>query len=229
MTRRTVRRHSSRVAGLLLALATANCGSQNAEQKAKPETPTAAAPAQHPPQVDAQRIEEIAAIDKENQEQIHKVSELEQRLASLQSKLSGAIKPSDNNPSQQVTVASTGTKVRVRMPSELLFASGSARITDNGRKALEQVASVLKDASTKRIEVAGHTDNYPISKKYQDNLELSMERAHRVGAYLITQGIDSKRLVLSGYGDTDPVDPADTAEARAKNRRVEIFIEPTEK
>jgi flagellar motor protein MotB len=54
-----------------------------------------------------------------------------------------------------------------------------------------------------------------------------MERARRVGSYLISKGVDAKRVMMAGYADTDPIDGTDSEDARAKNRRVEIFIEPT--
>jgi chemotaxis protein MotB len=199
----------------------AGCGGQAADEKKAGTTPVAQSQC---PKVDVQRISEISDIDKENQQGINKVNELEKRLTALQDRLSGAV----GTQNQQVSGASTGSRVRVRMSSELLFRSASARISEQGRKALDQIASVLKDDSNKRVEIAGHTDSIPMSvKKYDDNWELSMERARRVGEYLISQGVNPKRMVMAGYADSDPVDPANSDEARAKNRRVEIFVEPT--
>lgn len=201
-----------------------------AEQTKKENTTPIPAPAQCP-KLDVQRITEISDIDRENQQQITKVNELEQRLANLQTKLSGALQNPNaaEGAKEQVSVASSGNKVRVRLSDELLFRPGSARISEAGRKALDQVASVLKDSASKRVEVNGHSDNQPMGiKKYEDNWDLSMQRARRVGSYLIEKGVDPKRMVMSGYADSDPLDNADTDEARAKNRRVEIFIEPTQ-
>lgn len=210
---------------LLVAMLLTGCAAGNTEKPPAPAAPVQ----QECPKVDLQRVNEISDIDRENQEQLSKVSELEQKLAALQEKLAGAMKNTNEAaPNKEaVSVASTGGKVRVRLSDELVFHPGSARITVAGRKALDQLTSALKDSPSKRIEVVGHTDSAPMQKKYRDNWELSLERARRVGTYLISQGLDQKRLVMSGYADTDPVDTADTDEARAKNRRVEIFVEPT--
>jgi chemotaxis protein MotB len=208
---------------VLAALLLAGCASGSAEVK----TPSTI-PQQQCPKVDVARISEISDIDRENQQEISKVNDLEKRLGALQERLSSAVRPSNEAQKESVTVSSTGSKVRVRLSDELLFRPASARISEAGRKALEQVASVLKDSPSKRIEIAGHTDNLPITiKKYENNWELSMERARRVGSYLIAQGVDPKKLVMSGYADNEPLEAGDTDEARAKNRRVEIFIEPT--
>jgi chemotaxis protein MotB len=218
----------SRMHGRLVfaALLVAGCASGNTETKGPS---TAAIPQQQQcPKVDVQRISEISDIDRENQQEISKVNELEKRLGALQQRLSSAVRPTNEAQKESVTVASTGSKVRVRLSDELVFRPASARISEAGRKALDQVASVLKDSPSKRIEIAGHTDSLPLTiKKYEDNWELSLERARRVGTYLISQGVDPKKLVMSGYADTDPVETADSEEARTKNRRVEIFIEPT--
>jgi chemotaxis protein MotB len=208
---------------MLAIVFASGCAGQAAEEKKQTSIPTP----QQCPKLDVQRMGEISEIDKENQQEINRVNGLEKRIADLQEKLTGAL---GSQPSQasSVSVASTGNKVRVRMSDELLFPSGSARLSDAGRKALDQVASVLKDGANKRIEIAGHSDSVPMSaKKYEDNWELSMERARRVGSYLISQGVDPKKMMMAGYADTEPVDPADSPDARSKNRRVEIFIEPT--
>ncbi len=222
--------------------AVAGCAAPASEKK----EPVSAAQQTQCPKVDVARISEISDIDKENQEQLGKVSNLEKRLNALQERLAGAVAPTnaaaaaaasssgekgEKAPPKapQVEVAAAGNRVRVRMSSELLFHPASARISGEGRKALDQVASVLKEGGSKRVEIAGHTDNLPMTiKKYGDNWDLSMARARRVGEYLIQQGVDPKKLVMAGYADRDPVDPGDSQEARAKNRRVEIFIEPTE-
>ena len=76
------------------------------------------------------------------------------------------------------------------------------------------------------IEIEGHTDNVPISSsKYADNRSLSAERARSVYEYVISQEhfIDSN-IKIAGYGDSRPVASNETAEGRAKNRRVTIKI-----
>jgi chemotaxis protein MotB len=114
----------------------------------------------------------------------------------------------------------------VRLSSELLFAEGRARITRGGRQALSELAKVIQKTPSERVQVNGHTDSTPTTKAWEDNWQLSLARARGVVLYLISQGVDPKRLVAAGFGDTDPVVDGDTPQARAKNRRVELFIEP---
>jgi flagellar motor protein MotB len=136
--------------------------------------------------------------------------------------------PPRGHANRDVAVVSSGggPKVRVRLSNEVVFAPGSIRITRSGRQALSEIADVLKNSPTKRIEIAGHSDVVPVVKGWEDNWQLSAERAHQVLTFLLAKGISPKLLVASGYGDTDPVSGDDSEESRAHNRRVEIFIEP---
>jgi chemotaxis protein MotB len=179
---------------------------------------------------DATRLREIVTLDKSNEEKKVQVAELEKTVADLQAKLDAALHASkDPTPAASSPVGRDvpgGSRVKVELSGELVFSPASARITRAGRKALDQIAEVLKTTNAKRIEVAGHTDSQPIGKKYEDNWQLSAERARRVVAYLAEKGLAGKHMIAAGYADTEPVDTADTDDARRKNRRVEIFIEP---
>ena len=76
------------------------------------------------------------------------------------------------------------------------------------------------------LRVDGHTDNRPLSGtgRFRDNWELSSGRATSVVKYLIEQGVPANRLVAAGFGEFQPLDPADTDEARSKNRRIELKL-----
>lgn len=88
------------------------------------------------------------------------------------------------------------------------------------KAALDEMAKLIKSDPTLRVEVAGHTDNTG-TPAY--NLELSRGRAGAVVNELISAyGVDPSQLQPQGYGDTRPVAPNDTDQARAKNRRVEL-------
>jgi chemotaxis protein MotB len=180
---------------------------------------------------DAQRVEEVAKIDQENTENKARVSELEKTVAELQAKLEAALHQNPEAPQKQDTTVGRdvpgGSRVKVQLQGELIFPPGSARITHVGEKTLDLIVAVLKDTAAKRIEIIGHSDSRPAGRKYEDNWQLSTERARRVVAYLANKGVDGKHLVASGYADTEPLDSAETEEAWRKNRRVEIFIEPT--
>jgi chemotaxis protein MotB len=76
------------------------------------------------------------------------------------------------------------------------------------------------------LRVDGHTDNVPLSGtgRYPDNWALSSARAISVVKYLISQGVPADRLVAAGFGEFQPIDPANTPEARANNRRIELKL-----
>ncbi len=86
---------------------------------------------------------------------------------------------------------------------------------------LEHVARVLTENPNYMVEIQGHTDNEGLPEK---NQILSENRAKEVREYLISKGIDAKRLTSNGYGQMRPVAPNSTIEGRAKNRRVEFVV-----
>lgn len=114
--------------------------------------------------------------------------------------------------------------------SEVLFASGSADLGAEGQRQLAQLARTLVDISKDIpaevdwiLRVDGHTDDVPISTaSFPSNWELSLARALSVVRYLISQGVAPERLVAAGFGEYQPLDPAQTREARSRNRRIEL-------
>jgi outer membrane protein OmpA-like peptidoglycan-associated protein len=102
----------------------------------------------------------------------------------------------------------------------VLFDTDRSEVRPESKTALDQVAALLKDDPTLKVEVAGHTDNIGSAAA---NLALSKARAAAVVRWLVTAyGINAAQLVANGYGDTKPVAPNDTEANRAKNRRVEL-------
>jgi chemotaxis protein MotB len=117
----------------------------------------------------------------------------------------------------------------VRLPETLLFRFGSANITQEGKETLGDLAEVLNDFPDYDVRVEGHTDDKGIKEEYRDkfysNWELSTLRATTVLRYLITRhNLVPDRMSAVGYGEYRPVAPNDTAEGRARNRRVEFHI-----
>jgi len=116
--------------------------------------------------------------------------------------------------------------------SEVLFAQGQAKIGLDGQKQLAKLAVALADIANKIpsdinwvLQVDGHTDDVPIrAGRYADNWDLSTERALSVVRYLNQQGLPANRLAAAGYGEYQPLDSADTEDARRKNRRIELKI-----
>ncbi|MDR2868584.1 MAG: OmpA family protein [Bacteroidales bacterium] len=96
-------------------------------------------------------------------------------------------------------------------------------------EALKEVAKVLATESEINVLIEGHTDNVPFkgSNQVKDNWDLSVMRATAVVKALLKEGsIDPKRISASGRGEFFPIDPDNTTEARAKNRRTEIILTP---
>ena len=111
---------------------------------------------------------------------------------------------------------------KIELPENILFETGSDRILGRSEALMERVAEKIKSSpAVKRVRIEGHTDDVGSSKK---NLELSQARAESVRNFLIKKGVEADHLQAVGYGDTRPLDKRKTAEARAKNRRVEFII-----
>ncbi len=117
--------------------------------------------------------------------------------------------------------------------SEVLFDLGSADLAPAGRAQIGEVAGILRDVAEDIpaeldwiLRVDGHTDNIPIfGGIYADNWELSQARALSVVRFMTQQlGFPPERLAAAGFGEYRPVNPADTPEARAQNRRIELKL-----
>ncbi len=108
---------------------------------------------------------------------------------------------------------------------QVLFEPGRADIQPTGFTILDVVADALADLSND-VMVEGHTDSRPISTtRFPSNWELSTARATSVLRYLVeARGFPTDRISAAGYADTHPVDTGDSAEALARNRRVEIVV-----
>jgi len=104
---------------------------------------------------------------------------------------------------------------------KIQFESGKATLKPSSYPVLDQIAKILMENPTYKIEVQGHTDNVG---KPEKNLELSEKRALAVKEYLVSKGIEESRISTKGYGDTVPIASNSTATGRAQNRRVELII-----
>ena len=129
-----------------------------------------------------------------------------------------------------LTVTRRNGKIYVSMEEKLLFKTGSWQVDPRGQEALKKLARVLEKNPDINITIEGHTDNVPYVShggQIQDNWDLSVKRATSVVRILLKDSnIDPKRLTAAGRGEYLPVDPANTPEARRKNRRTEIILTP---
>ena len=103
----------------------------------------------------------------------------------------------------------------------IYFASGSAKLLAKSFPSLKDVAQILKDNPSYKIDVDGYTDNTGSTDK---NQVLSENRANSVKQYLTTNGVDESRIVATGHGENDAIADNKTATGRAKNRRVEMKL-----
>ena len=115
--------------------------------------------------------------------------------------------------------------------SEVLFPVGSADLSPEGQDQLRQLAGTLKTIAKDippevnwLLRVDGHADRQPVTGKFASNWELSAARAINVVKMLIDEGLPADRLAAVGFGDNQPLDPADTQAAYAKNRRIEFRL-----
>jgi chemotaxis protein MotB len=115
--------------------------------------------------------------------------------------------------------------------SEVLFPVGSADLSPQGIDQIDQLATTLKSIAAEipkdvnwLLRVDGHADKQPTTGKYASNWELSAARAITVVKLLVEDGIPADRLAATAFGDHQPIDPADTPEAYAKNRRIELRL-----
>ncbi len=116
--------------------------------------------------------------------------------------------------------------------SEVLFAPGSADLSDSGRAEIAKVAGILQNVAAAIpsginwiIRVDGHTDDIPLGNhpEFSDNWELSQGRALSVVRYMVDQlGVPPQRLAANGFGEFQPINTEDSREARSQNRRIEL-------
>jgi chemotaxis protein MotB len=115
----------------------------------------------------------------------------------------------------------------VVLKTDILFASGSADLSDEGGAALTAVGEVLGTLEGRRFQVEGHTDDVPIStRQYPSNWYLAAARSIGVMQYLIEGGLSSEAVSAASFGEMHPVAPNKTDEGRALNRRIEIVLVP---
>ncbi|MGB0914683.1 MAG: OmpA family protein [Crocinitomicaceae bacterium] len=101
------------------------------------------------------------------------------------------------------------------------FETGSDVITKDSYNSLDAIVALMKSHGKYKLDINGHTDS---SGDDQLNLNLSKKRAESVKTYLVNKGVDETRLRAQGFGETQPLFPNDTAENKAKNRRVEFRV-----
>ncbi|MBQ9186067.1 MAG: OmpA family protein [Bacteroidales bacterium] len=113
------------------------------------------------------------------------------------------------------------TAIKVTFDSGILFATGKSDLNNLSKTQLQNFVSKMKDMPDTDLAVFGHTDN---TGSAAVNEKLSVDRAMSVANYLQACGMAASRMTVDGFSYTQPVASNDTAEGRAQNRRVEIYI-----
>ena len=161
------------------------------------------------------------------------LAERNSQLASVQTTYGELVADLESELSDgQIEIERLREGLRLNVSQDVLFASGSAKLDQIGRDVLIKVASRLTELGD-FIEVRGHTDDRAVrgtlAKQFPSNWELAAARASRVVRLLEEHGVPGDRLAAVSMGQNDPMVPNDSAENRARNRRIEIRLEPAAK
>ena len=124
----------------------------------------------------------------------------------------------------QIQIEKLRSGLKLNLSEEILFPSGSASLNASGQAVLRKVGRRLIELPHS-IAVEGHTDNVPVARGYPSNWELAAARASSVVRLLTELGVKPDRLKVVSRGEFMPVASNDTAEDRAKNRRIEIQLD----
>ncbi|MFX3624003.1 MAG: flagellar motor protein MotB [Ectobacillus sp.] len=177
----------------------------------------------------------IETKDGKSQEELQKeLEELKKRqemeeLKGLQDQIDQYIKSNNLSLSLQTKLTERGLMVTIM--DNALFDSGKAVVKVESLNLAKEISKLLVKAAPREIMVSGHTDNVPIANpQYGSNWDLSTQRAVNFMQVLLQNPeLKPEKFSAVGYGEYRPVAPNDTAENRAKNRRVEVFILPLTK
>jgi chemotaxis protein MotB len=178
----------------------------------------------------SQLEQQLTAIEQSRQQLEGKLSEREKKVNELKGTYDGLVADlRDELASGQVQIEQLRNGIRLNVADEILFPSGSAKLDEGGETVLKKVAAqVVK--SPNRVEVAGHTDDVPISsglqKRYPTNWELAAARAASVVRLMEQEGIQGSRLRAASLGQHHPVAANDSEQGRSRNRRIEIKLIP---
>ncbi|MGZ3306014.1 MAG: OmpA family protein [Asticcacaulis sp.] len=120
-------------------------------------------------------------------------------------------------------VSRHGATVRITLPADAVFTRATAEVDPKFSPVFDNVASILHQYPATYIDIVGFADSQG-SKAF--NQSLSEKRANAAAAYLVDHRVQSERIYVAGKGEAEPLASNDTAEGRARNRRVEITLRP---
>ena len=151
-------------------------------------------------------------------------AEAEKRIAEFQD-LTAKFKPLVD--AGRLSVRVVNGRMVVALSTDILFPSGSARLSKEGAVSIREVTGVLTSIANKKFQIEGHTDSVPIATaQYPSNWELASARALNVLNTMIDAGMAPEQISAASYGKFQPIKANDTPENRAQNRRIEIVVVP---
>lgn len=168
----------------------------------------------------------LAAREARVQELEQIIAQKDEAVRQLKDRIAGALTGFTD---KGLTVEQKNGKIYVSLEAKLLFPSGSTVVNAEGKKALVDLAKVIKDEDDITILVEGHTDTDPYngSGVIKDNWDLSVMRATSVVRIMTDNGkVPAQMLTAAGRGEFIPVADNSTKEGKAKNRRIEIILTP---
>ncbi len=166
---------------------------------------------------------ELASLEMENRAKAQRIADLEQQLADRLAApdAGGFVIPGIDGVG--VTLNNDATEMTMRVPGDLLFASGSAEVNKSASATLGRIADIIRsDYAGQTIRVEGHTDNDPIKRsksKYDSNRDLSLKRAYAVTKDLEGSGVPAHTIETVGHGEHQSL-----GRGKKEDRRVEIIV-----
>ena len=175
--------------------------------------------------------EDKSELEKEKESLRAKLTEIESELQRIREQSQRSIAAIQDRFKDTVgAVLDEAGRLKLDVKGKILFETGSAILSTEGKELLDAISEEVllnADYSAYAIRVEGHTDNTPIGGDELRNWNLSTERAIAAVKYLQEHAdVNAARLAATGYAFYQPIDTAETQEAKAKNRRIEIILVP---
>ena len=172
-----------------------------------------------------------SALEREKESLRAKLTEIESELQRIREQSQRSITAIQERFKDMVGAAlDEAGRLKLDVKGKILFETGSAILSTEGKSLLDAIAEEVllnADYSAYAIRIEGHTDNTPIGGDALRKWNLSTERAIAAVKYLQEHAdVSAERLAATGYAFYQPIDPAETPEAKAKNRRIEIILVP---
>ncbi len=166
----------------------------------------------------------VADMTKALQEAEIRKQESDKRLAEFQDLTNKFKKLVDAG---KLSIKFQNGRMMIALSTDVLFSSGSAILSAEGKKAITEVAGLLKNLQKRNFQVEGHTDNIPMkSAQFPSNWELASARSISVLNTMLAAGVQQERLSAASYGAAQPIADNTTDTGRQVNRRIAIVVVP---